>query len=235
MYLTFAEQVRVILKQRQITIEQLAEKLGVSRQNLNQKLNRNNFDEQTMRSIAIALECDFFISLNGINIGQQAFSGAITQQVQRMQQQPEKRRSARPANTDNQKEKESKVKGIKINPKYANLVKYKEEYENQPGMDVFDEDYPEHKPGTKVVVEEYTKWKLDLFNRPQIPVPSEDLLPPDNDHQWRISINSNGDRYWEFAYSSGRETYWMYGPAIDFQGTNYVAENPYTFSGSLTL
>jgi len=67
MNLTFAEQVREMLKKRNMTIEQLAEKLSVSRQNLNQKLNRNNFDEQTMRTIAIALECDFFVSLDGIN------------------------------------------------------------------------------------------------------------------------------------------------------------------------
>ena len=84
MYLTFAEQVRVILRQREMTIEQLADKLGVSRQNLNQKLNRNNFDERTMRSIAIALECDFFVSLNGINVG-----GNIT--IQQEQKQPKKR------------------------------------------------------------------------------------------------------------------------------------------------
>ena len=94
MYLTFAEQVRVVLRQRDMTIEQLADKLRVSRQNLNQKLNRNNFDEQTMRSVAEAMECDFFVSLSGINVVQQTYSGTM-QPTPEVKNQPVKRRPSR--------------------------------------------------------------------------------------------------------------------------------------------
>lgn len=229
-YLSFAEQVRVILRQRDMTIEQLADILNVSRQNLNQQLNRSNFNEQTMRNIAIALNCDFFTSLGGINVGG-------LQVAQPIQNAAPKRNPGRPTSSDKPKEKQPKAKEIKINPKYADIAKYIEENNNKPGMDVFDEDYPEHIPGTKVAVDEYSKWKLDLFNRPEIPVPDEDLLPPDNIYQWRIYRSATGERSWEFAYSSPPDprTYWGSGPTIDYPSANHTVDDPRNYSGALKL
>ena len=63
MELTFGEQIKIILKRKNMTIRQLAELIEVqtgkpmSRQNLTQKLNRDNFQEQDMREVAQALGC----------------------------------------------------------------------------------------------------------------------------------------------------------------------------------
>lgn len=69
--LTFGEQVKIILGRRGMTIKQLAElieeKTGkkMSRQNLTQRLGRDNFQEQDMRMIAEILECPFSLSIMG--------------------------------------------------------------------------------------------------------------------------------------------------------------------------
>lgn len=67
--LTFGEQVKIILGRRGMTIKQLAELIEVktgkkmSRQNLTQRLGRDNFQEQDMRMIAEILECPFRLSI----------------------------------------------------------------------------------------------------------------------------------------------------------------------------
>lgn len=67
--LTFGEQVKIILGRKGMTIKQLAElieeKTGkkMSRQNLTQRLGRDNFQEQDMRMIAGILECPFHLSI----------------------------------------------------------------------------------------------------------------------------------------------------------------------------
>ena len=63
MVLSFAEQVRTILHRKNITVDNLAGILGMSRQNLWQQLNRDNFKEGDMRKIAEALSCDLSIEL----------------------------------------------------------------------------------------------------------------------------------------------------------------------------
>lgn len=67
--LTFGEQVKIILGRKGMTIKQLAElietKTGrkMSRQNLTQRLGRDNFQEQDMRMIAQILGCPFHLSI----------------------------------------------------------------------------------------------------------------------------------------------------------------------------
>lgn len=67
--LTFGEQVKIILGRKGMSIKQLAElieeKTGkkMSRQNLTQRLGRDNFQEQDMRMIAEILECPFRLSI----------------------------------------------------------------------------------------------------------------------------------------------------------------------------
>ena len=67
--LTFGEQVKIILKRRGMTIKELAEIIGertgkkMSRQNLTQRLGRDNFQEQDMRMIAEILECPFYLNI----------------------------------------------------------------------------------------------------------------------------------------------------------------------------
>jgi len=67
MYLSFAEQLRVLLKQRGMTIQGLSENMKITRQNLNQKINRNNFSEKDMKEIAEVMGLNYFVSLGGFN------------------------------------------------------------------------------------------------------------------------------------------------------------------------
>lgn len=59
MPLTAAEKIKIILGRRKMTIAQLAENLGQSRQNLTNKMTRDNFSEKELIAIAKVLECDF--------------------------------------------------------------------------------------------------------------------------------------------------------------------------------
>lgn len=67
--LTFGEQVKIILGRKNMTIKELAEIIEkrtgkkMSRQNLTQRLGRDNFQEQDMRMIAAILECPFYLSI----------------------------------------------------------------------------------------------------------------------------------------------------------------------------
>lgn len=67
--LTFGEQVKIILGRKGMTIKQLAELIEVrtgkkmSRQNLTQRLGRDNFQEQDMRMIAKILDCPFYLNI----------------------------------------------------------------------------------------------------------------------------------------------------------------------------
>jgi transcriptional regulator with XRE-family HTH domain len=42
-----------------VTLTELAQKTGQSRQNLSNKLNRNNFSDKELKEIATALDCTF--------------------------------------------------------------------------------------------------------------------------------------------------------------------------------
>lgn len=69
MDLTFGEQVKIILRRKGMTIKELAEiieeKTGkkMSRQNLTQRLSRDNFQEQDMRMLAGILGCPFHLNI----------------------------------------------------------------------------------------------------------------------------------------------------------------------------
>ena len=69
MNLTFGEQVKIILRRKGMTIKELAELVEehtgkpMSRQNMTQRLSRDNFQEQDMRMIAEILGCQFTLSI----------------------------------------------------------------------------------------------------------------------------------------------------------------------------
>ena len=68
-YLTFGEQVKIVLSRKGMTIKELAEIIEertgkkMSRQNLTQRLGRDNFQEQDMRMIASILGCPFTLDI----------------------------------------------------------------------------------------------------------------------------------------------------------------------------
>ena len=85
--LTFGEQVKIILGRKGMTIKQLAElieeKTGkkMSRQNLTQRLGRDNFQEQDMRMIASILECPFRLSIMSVDAQPQRSTAALERAV----------------------------------------------------------------------------------------------------------------------------------------------------------
>lgn len=54
-----AKKIRTILLERDMTIKELAEKIGTNGNNLSNKLSCDNFSEKELRDIAEALDCDY--------------------------------------------------------------------------------------------------------------------------------------------------------------------------------
>lgn len=58
--MALAEKIRILLiKRGNIPEAELARRMGISPQNLNQKMKRDNFTESDLREIAAALDCTF--------------------------------------------------------------------------------------------------------------------------------------------------------------------------------
>ena len=63
--LTTVEKIKVIMKRNNFTMTELANQLNCSRQNLSNKMSRNNFDEKEPTAIADVLGCE--LEINFIN------------------------------------------------------------------------------------------------------------------------------------------------------------------------
>lgn len=53
------EKIRIIAGRRNLTMADLAEAMGTSRQNLANKMTKNNFTESELKEIAAALGCEY--------------------------------------------------------------------------------------------------------------------------------------------------------------------------------
>lgn len=60
MALSMGEKIKIVLGRRNMTLGQLAEATGQTRQNLSNKISRDNFTENELRKIAEALECTYY-------------------------------------------------------------------------------------------------------------------------------------------------------------------------------
>lgn len=60
MPLSMSEKIKVVLGRRNMTLGDLAEKTGQTRQNLSNKMSRDNFTEKELRKIADALDCAYY-------------------------------------------------------------------------------------------------------------------------------------------------------------------------------
>lgn len=60
--LTIGEKIKIVIGRQNMTLAQLAEKTGQSRQNLSNKMSRDNFTEQEAREIASVLGAEFVCS-----------------------------------------------------------------------------------------------------------------------------------------------------------------------------
>lgn len=59
MHLTMAEKIRLVLGRRNMTLADLAKATGQARQNLSNKMSRDNFSEKELLEIASALNCTY--------------------------------------------------------------------------------------------------------------------------------------------------------------------------------
>lgn len=58
-YMAMSKKIRTVLLEREMTIKELAEKIGTNGNNLSNKLSRDNFSDNELREIAEALNCDY--------------------------------------------------------------------------------------------------------------------------------------------------------------------------------
>ena len=63
MALTMGEKIKIVMKRRGMTLGQLAEATGQTRQNLSNKMGRDNFQEKDLQALAAALNCDYEVNL----------------------------------------------------------------------------------------------------------------------------------------------------------------------------
>ena len=59
MSLSIGKKIRILMNRRGMTLGTLAESIGTTRQNLSNKLSRDNFSEKEIRVIAEALNCTY--------------------------------------------------------------------------------------------------------------------------------------------------------------------------------
>lgn len=100
--LSFGEQVKIILSRKGMTIKELAEQIEaatqkkMSRQNLTQRLGRDNFQEKDMRMIAAILGCPFQLSIfpleNGAGEKAEPMEELLLKYVKHPKAQPKKKR-----------------------------------------------------------------------------------------------------------------------------------------------
>lgn len=58
---TTAEKLEIIMKRKNVTMTELANRLNQSRQNVSKKFKRDNFTENDLKAISEALEVDYII------------------------------------------------------------------------------------------------------------------------------------------------------------------------------
>lgn len=71
MPLSMSEKIKVVLGRRNMTLGDLAEKTGQTRQNLSNKMSRDNFTEKELRKIAEALKCTYQASFTLMDTGEE--------------------------------------------------------------------------------------------------------------------------------------------------------------------
>lgn len=109
--LTFGEQVKIVLGRKGMTIKELAETIEketgkkMSRQNLTQRLGRDNFQEQDMRLIASILGCPFQLSIMSGESAESAAGRIRKQEVKwNEQEQPEESFSEETVETEKEEQ-----------------------------------------------------------------------------------------------------------------------------------
>lgn len=70
MGITTGEKIRVLMKRRNMTLQGLADLTGQSRQNLSNKLRKDNFSDNDLKKIAEVLNCSYEIQFKMNDTGE---------------------------------------------------------------------------------------------------------------------------------------------------------------------
>ena len=185
--LTFGEQVKLILSRRGMTIKELAETIEIrtgkkmSRQNLTQRLGRDNFQEQDMRMIAEILDCPFQLSILGED-------GATTEKIQN-----------RPAEPVYEKEPEAAAEEAAAEPEYAIE---EPEYTEEPEY----AEEPEETQERDITIGELVDIHEELDARIQEQEEKKSRQKEEKKHGWRSYLMRKIHRPEEAAGSGENET-----------------------------
>ncbi|MBM6969826.1 hypothetical protein H6A17_01985 [Mordavella massiliensis] len=185
--LTFGEQVKLILSRRGMTIKELAETIEIrtgkkmSRQNLTQRLGRDNFQEQDMRMIAEILDCPFQLSILGED-------GATTEKIQN-----------RPAEPVYEKEPEAAAEEAAAEPEYTIE---EPEYTEEPEY----AEEPEETQERDITIGELVDIHEELDARIQEQEEKKSRQKEEKKHGWRSYLMRKIHRPEEAAGSGENET-----------------------------
>ena len=185
--LTFGEQVKLILSRRGMTIKELAETIEIrtgkkmSRQNLTQRLGRDNFQEQDMRMIAEILDCPFQLSILGED-------GVTTEKIQN-----------RPAEPVYEKEPEAAAEEAAAEPEYTIE---EPEYTEEPEY----AEEPEETQERDITIGELVDIHEELDARIQEQEEKKSRQKEEKKHGWRSYLMRKIHRPEEAAGSGENET-----------------------------
>ena len=190
--LTFGEQVKLILSRRGMTIKELAETIEIrtgkkmSRQNLTQRLGRDNFQEQDMLMIAEILDCPFQLSILGED-------GATTEKIQN-----------RPAEPVYEKEPEAAAEEAAAEPEYTieEPETAEPEYTEEPEY----AEEPEETQERDITIGELVDIHEELDARIQEQEEKKSRQKEEKKHGWRSYLMRKIHRPEEAAGSGENET-----------------------------
>lgn len=190
--LTFGEQVKLILSRRGMTIKELAETIEIrtgkkmSRQNLTQRLGRDNFQEQDMRMIAEILDCPFQLSILGED-------GVTTEKIQN-----------RPAEPVYEKEPEAAAEEAAAEPEYTieEPETAEPEYTEEPEY----AEEPEETQERDITIGELVDIHEELDARIQEQEEKKSRQKEEKKHGWRSYLMRKLHRPEEAAGSGENET-----------------------------
>ena len=205
--LTFGEQVKLILSRRGMTIKELAETIEIrtgkkmSRQNLTQRLGRDNFQEQDMRMIAEILDCPFQLSILGED-------GATTEKIQN-----------RPAEPVYEKEPEAAAEEAAAEPEYTieEPETAEPEYTEEPEY----AEEPEETQERDITIGELVDIHEELDARIQEQEEKKNRQKEEKKHGWRSYLMRKIHRPEEAAGSGENETI---SEALETKGPEELSE-----------
>lgn len=207
--LTFGEQVKIVLSRKGMTIKELAEIIEertgkkMSRQNLTQRLGRDNFQEQDMRMIADILGCPFQLSiLADINEVERA---SRIEDVKPTEKELSKLVRAKERKEERKENKEKRVEAVAEKKEEAPVQEAKKP-EVQPRMQRYIV-AGRAREESKVIEREMPKFEPSVKKRAEAPVKEEPVYEAPVEEVVEEVYEAPVEEYVEETYEAPAEDY----------------------------